>query len=68
MYERRGYFGEDIGNLLLTEIKPSLKDVIRLSDELHVSVFDTVVYHLDVMAGTCRMSKNSDSSTVYAPV
>ena len=44
--------GEDVGNLSLGETETSLEDVVCLSNELHVSVFDTVVDHLDVVAGT----------------
>ena len=44
--------GEDVGNLLLVETETSLKDVVGLGDELHISVLDTVVDHLDVVAGT----------------
>lgn len=40
---------EDVGNLLLVETETSLEDVVSLSDELHVSVLDTVVDHLDVV-------------------
>ena len=40
---------EDVGNLLLVKTKTSLEDVVGLGDELHVSVLDTVVDHLDVV-------------------
>ena len=43
------YLLEDIGDLLLVKTKSSLEDVVGLSDELHVSVLDTVVDHLDVV-------------------
>jgi hypothetical protein len=46
------HLGEDLGDLLLLEAKTSLEDVVSLSNELHVSVLDTVVDHLDVVAGT----------------
>lgn len=44
--------GKDLGNLLSGETETTLEDVVGLSDELHVSVLDTVVDHLDVVAGT----------------
>lgn len=40
---------EDVGDLLLIETETSLEDVVSLGDELHVSVLDTVVDHLDVV-------------------
>lgn len=40
---------EDVGNLLLVKTETSLEDVVGLGDELHVSVLDTVVDHLDVV-------------------
>jgi hypothetical protein len=46
------HLGEDVGNLLLVEVKTALEDVVGLGDELHVSVLDTVVDHLDVVART----------------
>lgn len=55
LLERSGavsHLGEDLGNLLLLKTKTSLEDVVGLGDELHVSVLDTVVDHLDVVAGT----------------
>ena len=44
--------GEDLGDLLLLEAKTSLEDVVGLGNELHVSVLDTVVDHLDIVSGT----------------
>lgn len=43
---------KDASNLVLIELKTSLEDVVGLSDQLHVSVLDTVVDHLNVVAGT----------------
>jgi hypothetical protein len=34
------------------DTKGGLEDVVSLGDELHVSVLDTVVNHLDVVTGT----------------
>ncbi len=45
------YLGEDVGDLLLLEVKAALEDVIHLGDELHVSVLDTVVDHFYVVTG-----------------
>lgn len=44
---------EDVGNLWLLETETSLEDIVGLADELHVSVLDTVVDHLDVMSCSC---------------
>ena len=44
--------GKDFGNLLFVETETALENVVGLGNELHVSVLDTVVDHLDVVAGT----------------
>ena len=49
MRERGADLLEDVGNLLLVKTETSLEDVVGLGDELHVSVLDTVVDHLDVV-------------------
>lgn len=43
--------GEDVGDLALVEAETALEDVVGLGDELHVTVLDTVVDHLDVVSG-----------------
>jgi hypothetical protein len=43
---------EDVSDLILGDPKTTLENVIRLSDELHVTVFDTIVDHLHVVACT----------------
>lgn len=42
-----------ITNLLVGQATNGLHDVVGLRDELHVTVLDTVVHHLDVVTGTC---------------
>jgi hypothetical protein len=44
--------GENITNLLVGETKTTLKDIIGLTDQLHVTILNTVVDHLDVVTGT----------------
>lgn len=44
--------GEDITNLLVVEAETTLHDIVGLADQLHVTVLDTVVDHLDVVAST----------------
>lgn len=44
--------GENIANLLGGETKTALEEVIGLTDQLHVTVLDTIVDHLDEVAGT----------------
>jgi len=44
--------GEDIANLRGGETETALEEVIGLTDQLHVTVLDTVVDHLDEVAGT----------------
>jgi len=44
--------GEDVVHLGGTHTEAILHDVVGLADQLHVSVFDAVVNHLHVMAGT----------------
>lgn len=43
---------EDITNLLGGEAETALEEVIGLTNQLHVTVLDTVVDHLDEVAGT----------------
>jgi hypothetical protein len=43
---------ENVGNLRLVATQTSLQDIVRLGDQLHVSVLDTVVNHLDVVTGS----------------
>ena len=43
---------EDVTDLGLLEAETVLEDVVGLADELHVTVLDTVVDHLDIVAGT----------------
>ena len=43
------HLGKNIGNLLFVEFKTTLEDVVGLSDELHVSILDTVMNHLYVV-------------------
>lgn len=33
---------ENVRNLILTESKSAFQDIIRLSDELHITIFDTL--------------------------
>lgn len=40
---------EDVGNFCLLKTKATLENVVGLGDELHVTVFDTVVHHLDIL-------------------
>jgi hypothetical protein len=44
--------GENITNLLVAESETALHDVVGLADQLHVTVLDTVVDHLDVVTST----------------
>ena len=44
--------GEDITNLLVAKAKTALHDVVGLANQLHVTVLDTVVDHLDVVTST----------------
>lgn len=48
----QSYLVENVGNLVLVTTQTSLQDVVGFGDQLHVSVFDTVVNHLDVVSGT----------------
>lgn len=44
--------GEDIANFLVAETKTALHDIVGLANQLHVTVLNTVVDHLDVVAST----------------
>jgi hypothetical protein len=44
--------GEDIAHLLVGHAKSTLHDVVGLANQLHVTVLDTVVDHLDVVSST----------------
>ena len=44
--------GEDITDLLVAETETTLHDVVGFADQLHVTVLDTVVNHLDVVTST----------------
>lgn len=44
--------GENVSNLLIGETSTSLHEVVGLTNELHVTVLNTVVNHLDEVAGT----------------
>lgn len=44
--------GKDVGDLLVSKAGTSLEQVVRLANELHVTILNTVVDHLDVVAGT----------------
>lgn len=44
--------GENVSNLLVGEASTSLHEVVGLTNELHVTVLNTVVNHLDEVAGT----------------
>lgn len=44
--------GKDITNLLVGEAGTSLHDIVSLANELHVTVLNTVVNHLNEVAGT----------------
>ena len=41
--------GEDVTDLLVAETETALHDVVGFADQLHVTVLDTVVDHLDVV-------------------
>lgn len=43
---------EDITDLLVAETETALHDVVGLADQLHVTVLDTVVDHLNVVTST----------------
>lgn len=44
--------GENVSNLLIGETSTSLHEVVSLADKLHVTILNTVVNHLDKVAGT----------------
>ncbi|KAH3667268.1 hypothetical protein OGAPHI_002917 [Ogataea philodendri] len=44
--------GKDVGDLLVGEATNTLHEVVGLANQLHVTVLDTVVDHLDVVAGS----------------
>jgi hypothetical protein len=44
--------GEDIAHLLVGHAKSTLHDIVGLADQLHVTVLNTVVDHLDVVSST----------------
>mmetsp|Transcript_17377 Transcript_17377/g.34074 ORF Transcript_17377/g.34074 Transcript_17377/m.34074 type:complete len:398 (+) Transcript_17377:108-1301(+) len=43
--------GEDASNLGVVELQHVAHHLVALADDLHVAVLDTVVHHLDVVAG-----------------
>ncbi len=45
-------FGESVGHLVVTHAEGVLHQVTDFGDQLHVAVFDAVMHHLDVVAGT----------------
>ena len=47
-------FGEDLMQLRRREATGAVQDVVGFGDELHVTVLDAVVHHLDVVAGATR--------------
>ena len=44
--------GKDIGNLLVSKAGTTLKQIVGLANKLHVTVLNTIVDHLDVVAST----------------
>ena len=44
--------GKNIVEFLLVEAQTIFQDVVGLADKLHVTVFDAVVHHFDIVAGT----------------
>jgi len=45
-------FGEDLVDFVGGKLQAVFQYIVSLADQLHVAVFDAVVNHLDVMAGT----------------
>lgn len=43
---------EDVSDLAFVDTKATLKNIIGLSDQLHVTIFDTIVNHLNVVTRT----------------
>lgn len=43
---------KDVSDLRLVATQTSLQDIVGLGDQLHISVLDTVVDHLDVVSRT----------------
>ncbi|KAH3659573.1 hypothetical protein OGATHE_005618 [Ogataea polymorpha] len=44
--------GKHVGDLLVAKSADSLHQVVSFANQLHVSIFDTVVDHLDIVAGS----------------
>ncbi|KAI6759042.1 hypothetical protein HG531_014038 [Fusarium graminearum] len=56
--------GEDVADLLAGEAETTLHDVVSLQDELHVTVLNTVVDHLDVVTSTLIANPLTASITI----
>ena len=47
-------FGESLGKLRRVHFGDVVKNCVGFTDQLHVSVFDAVVHHFDVVTGAVR--------------
>jgi len=45
-------FGKDVTHFCVAHTETTVHDIVRLANQLHVTIFDTVVNHLDIVAST----------------
>ncbi|MNI69189.1 hypothetical protein D3C73_1249240 [compost metagenome] len=51
--------------LACAQVQYILKQMIRFTDELHIAVFDAIVYHFDIVASTVNPNISRASIAIH---